>query len=330
LVAGVWTVWEGEEVSARIIHGDCREVLCTLPDASVQCCVTSPPYYNLRDAGDAKQIGLEPSVEEYLAVLVSVFREVRRILKDDGVCFLNLGDSYGRGTRVLWRGDADRGCGSISHSVVTRGGGYGGKAIQSEKQRLMIPARAALSLQADGWVLRDEIIWHKPRPTPYPANDRTVAAHEMIYLLAKQTRYFFDWAAIEEPASYPGLKRKAGKAFRDLAEVDPNAARKRPGVDREITVRETRRKRSVWSVSPSPYKDGHFSTMPPEIAETCIKAGSRPGDTILDPFYGAGTTGIVADRLGRHCVGIELVAANNERSTQRMERDAGLFAEVTT
>lgn len=192
----------------------------------------------------------------------------------------------------------------------------------------MIPARAALALQADGWWLRDEIVWHKPRPTPAPVTDRTVASHEMIYLLAKQPHYYFDYLAIEEPAAYPGLKRKAGKAFRDLAAADPNAARERPGVDREITVRETRRKRSVWSISPSPYRDGHFSTMPPEIAETCVLAGSRVGDTVLDPFYGAGTTGLVADRLQRHCVGIELCPEHVDRSSDRLARDAGMFADV--
>ena len=191
----------------------------------------------------------------------------------------------------------------------------------------MMPARVALALQDDGWYLRDEIVWHKPRPTPFPANDRTVCAHEMIYLLTKKPHYYFDWAAIEEPSAYPGLVRRAGKAFRDLAEVDPVAARKRPGA-RDHVVRETRRKRSVWSVSTTPYKDGHFATMPPEIAKTCILAGSRPGDTILDPFYGAGTTGLVADRLGRHCIGIELLAEHNERSSRRLVKDAGMFAEI--
>lgn len=315
-------------MSIRILQGDARDVLRSLPDGSVQCCVTSPPYYRLRDAGDERQIGMEESPHHYIDQLVAVFRQVRRVLADDGTLWLNLGDSYGRGARVLWSGDADRGCGSISHSAVTRGGAYGVGSIQAEKQRLMIPARTALALQADGWWLRDEIVWHKPRPTPAPVKDRTVAAHEMVYLLAKRSHYYFDYLAIEEPATYPGLRRKAGKAFRDLAASDPNAARKRPGIDREIVVRDTRRKRSVWSVSPSPYKDGHFSTMPPEIAETCIKAGSREGDTVLDPFYGAGTTGLVADRLRRACIGIELNTEHVARSERRIRRDAGMFAEV--
>lgn len=275
------------------MQGDCRTVLRTLADASVQMVCTSPPYYHLRDAGAPGQIGMEDTPELYLAALIDVFRELRRVIKSNGSVFLNLGDSYER------------------------------------KQRLMIPARAALALQADGWILRDEIVWHKPRTTPAPVIDRTVAAHEMIYLLTRQPSYYFDYLAIEEPSAYPGAKRKAGKAFRDLAEADPGAARKRPGADREITVRETRRKRSVWSVSPPPYSDGHFSTMPPEVAEVCIRAGSRVGDIVLDPFYGAGTTGLVADRLQRDCIGIELVADHNHRSSARLTKDAGMFAEVT-
>jgi len=192
------------------------------------------------------------------------------VLADDSTLWLNLGDSY------------------------------------ANKQRMMIPARVALALQADGWWLRDEIVWHKPRTTPAPLKDRTVSAHEMVYLFAKRERYFYDYLAIEEPSAYAGAVRKAGKAFRDLAEADPNAARKRPGVDREITVRETRRARSVWSISPSPYRDAHFATMPRDLAERCVRAGSRIGDTVLDPFGGAGTTALAAQGLGRRALLIEL------------------------
>lgn len=219
----------------------------------------------------AGQIGLEQTPDAYVADMVGLFREVRRVLADDGTLWLNLGDSYG-----------------------------------PDKNRLMIPARVALALQADGWILRDEIVWHKPRTTPSPVKDRTVAAHEMFYLLTKRPVYYFDYLAIEEPSLYPGLVRKAGKAFRDLAASDPNAARKRPGVDREMVVRETKRKRSVWSVSPSPYKDAHFATFAPDLITPCILAGSKAGDTVLDPFSGAGTTALVSQRLGRRSVGIEL------------------------
>jgi len=202
--------------------------------------------------------------------MVCVFSEVRRVLRDDGTLWLNLGDSY------------------------------------AAKQRLMIPARIALALQADGWVLRDEIVWHKPRTTPASVKDRTVAAHEMIYMFAKYEKYYYDYLSIEEPAAYAGVVRKAGKAFRNLAAVDPNAARKRPSADREIVVRETRRKRSVWSVSPSPYKGAHFATFPAGLITPCVLAGCPAGGTVLDPFFGAGTTGLVAQRHGRHYIGIEL------------------------
>jgi len=255
---------------SRILIGDALDMLRTLPDGAAQCCVTSPPYYGLRDYGVAGQIGQEDNPAAYVARLVEVFREVRRVLADDGTSWLNLGDSY------------------------------------ANKQRMMIPARVALALQADGWWLRDEIVWHKPRTTPAPVKDRTVSAHEMVYLFAKRERYFYDYLAIEEPSAYAGLVRKAGKAFRDLAEADPNAARKRPGADREITVRETRRARSVWSISPSPYRDAHFATMPRDLAERCVRAGSRIGDTVLDPFGGAGTTALAAQGLGRRALLIEL------------------------
>lgn len=254
----------------EIVNKDCRIALTDMASQSVHCCVTSPPYFGLRDYGVDGQIGLEKTPDAYVAEMVAVFREVRRVLRDDGTLWLNLGDSY------------------------------------AEKQRLMIPARVALALQADGWWLRDEIIWHKPRTTPAPVKDRTVAAHEMIFLFAKQARYTFDYLAIEEPAAYAGLVRKAGKAFRDMVVSDPNAARKRPGVEREIVVRETRRKRSVWSVSPSPYKDAHFATFPPDLIEPCVLAGCPAGGVVLDPFFGAGTTGLVAQKHGRGCVGIEM------------------------
>lgn len=269
-------------MSTNILTGDCVEMLRTLPDQSVHTCVTSPPYFGLRDYGMAGQIGLEDTPDAFVARLVEVFREVRRVLRNDGTLWLNLGDSY------------------------------------AAKQRLMIPARAALGLQADGWVLRDEIVWHKPRTTPAPVKDRTVAAHEMIYLFAKSKVYSFDYLAIEEPSAYPGLKKKAGKAFRDMAAADPDAARKRPGADREIVVRDTRRKRSVWSVSPSPYKDAHFATFPPDLIEPCVLAGSPVGGTVLDPFFGAGTTGLVSQKHGRDCVGIELNPAYVDIARKRL------------
>ncbi len=319
-------------MSIRILHGDCRDVLRTLADASVQCCVTSPPYFGLRSylppehCDKSKEIGNEATPAEYVAALVDVFREVRRVLHETGVAFLNIGDSYA---------NDDKWGGSTGGKHVKGLHGNTGVGRQRRhtgfkpKDRMMIPARVAIALQDDGWWIRDEIVWHKPRPTPAPVMDRTVCAHEMVYMLTKRAHYFYDWEAVEEPSAYPGLVRKAGKAFRDLAEADPNAARKRPGVEREIVVRETRRARSVLSISPSPYSGAHFATMPGDLANWCIRAGSRKGDTILDPFGGAGTTGIAADRIGRDAILIELVAAHSASQAARLVKDAGMFAEVT-
>jgi DNA modification methylase len=321
----------------RILQGDCRAVLATLPDASVQCVVTSPPYFALRSylpdghPDKSREVGTEQTPDAYVAEMVDVFREVRRVLADTGVVWLNLGDSYAGSWGARGRSD---GTNAPRPDLEARHGtecparnGFGSLGIKP-KDRMMIPARTAIALQADGWWLRDEVVWHKPRPTPNPVMDRTVNAHEMVYLLTKRAHYFFDWEAIEEPSAYPGLVRSAGKAFRDLKDADPNAARKRPGVDRQITVRETRRARSVWSISPSPYSNGHFATMPPDLAERCIKAGTKPGDTVLDPFAGAGTTLLVADRLGRNGIGIELNPAYAAMARARITGDAPLFAEV--
>lgn len=249
----------------EIITGDCLEVLQRHPEKSVNACVTSPPYFGLRDYGHDGQIGLEPTPDEFVAALVAVFREVRRVLRDDGTLWLNLGDSYGK-----------------------------------DKNRLLIPARVAMALQADGWLLRDEIVWHKPRTTPAPVKDRTVAAHEMLYLFAKGPKYYYDYLAIEEPAKYAG----AVKPIRGAQAPKPGDERKYAG--RVITVRETRRKRSVWSVSPSPFKGAHFATFPPDLIEPCILAGCPEGGVVLDPFGGAGTTGLVARQHGRNSILIEL------------------------
>ena len=272
----------------RILTGDCRDLLATLPTGSVQCVVTSPPYFNLRDYQVNGQIGNEKTIDQYVANLVGALSGLKRVLREDGVFFLNLGDAY------------------------------------LNKSRLLVPARVALALQTDGWLLRDEIVWHKPRATPAPLKDRTVPAHEMLYMFAKQPTYYFDYLAIEEPATYAGVTRKAGKAFRDLESQDPNAARKRPSADREIIVRDTRRKRSVWSVSPSPYSNGHFATFPADLITPCIKAGTKPGDTVLDPFGGAGTTGLVAQRLGRDAVLLELNVTYADMARTRINAEGDL------
>ena len=259
--------------SSALHIGDALTVLRTLPAGSARCCVTSPPYFGLRDYGVDGQIGLETTLEGYIAQLVAVFAEVRRVLTDDGTLWLNLGDGY------------------------------------HNKQRHMAPARAALALQADGWWLRDEVVWHKPRTTPHPVKDRTVSAHEMVYTFSKRERYFYDYLAIEEPAAYPGLVRNVRSAFRLQHGEQVEDGRKyanTKGARENVVVRDTRRARSVWSISPQPYLEAHFATMPPALAERCIKAGSAIGDVVLDPFGGAGTTGLAAVRLNRHFCLIDL------------------------
>ena len=249
----------------QILIGDCRDQMRSIPDGSVNTCVTSPPYFGLRDYGHGNQIGREAYPEDFIAAMVEVFREVRRVLRDDGTVWLNLGDCY------------------------------------LSKQRQLIPARVALALQADGWVLRDEIIWHKPRTTPAPVKDRTVAAHEMLFLLTKQERYYYDYAAIEEPAKYAG---SVIRNVRGQQEPKEGSATKYDG--RTVTVRETRRKRSVWSISPSPYKQAHFATFQPDLIEPCILAGCPKGGVVLDPFGGSGTTAGVALKNGRKAILCEL------------------------
>jgi DNA modification methylase len=282
-------------MTMRILIGDCLTRMRELPDQSVHTCVTSPPYFGLRDYGMAGQIGLEDTPDAFVARLVEVFREVRRVLRDDGTLWLNLGDCY------------------------------------RDKQRVMIPARVALALQSDGWMLRDEIVWHKPRTTPAPVKDRTVAAHEMMYLFAKSARYHFDYLAIEEPAAYAGQTRQKSKVFRRLTESRQYTKNDTapPAEDRVFTVRETRRKRSVWSVSPSPYKQAHFATFPPDLIEPCILAGAPVGGTVLDPFGGSGTTAGVALKHGRHAILCELNPAYAAMMRDRAASIAGpLFVEA--
>ena len=287
-----------------VVHlGDCLEVMKTLESGSAQTCVTSPPYWNLRDYGNDAQIGLEGTPEAYIKKLVTLFREVRRVLRDDGTLFLNLGDSYG-----------------------------------PDKNLLGIPWRVALALQGDGWILRQDIIWHKPNPMPESVTDRCTKAHEYVFLLSKSPRYYYNAAAIKEPVTASTVARlaqdidnqrgsdrvpgktngpmKAVRSKRDSfrrdgskrAEVMPGQSMGTHRPDREESsyALDTRNKRSVWTVATRGFREAHFATMPVELAETCILAGSRPGDTVLDPFMGAGTTAYAALKHQRNAVGAEL------------------------
>ena len=315
----------------ELLQGDCLQQLATLPAASVQCCVTSPPYWGLRDYGTPGQLGLEATPDEYVANMVAVFRAVRRVLRDDGTLWLNLGDSYaGSGpsgasyqseTTKRREGMDTDGAFRISKTLGQRGLTYAEKkpippAGLKPKDLVGIPWRVAFALQADGWYLRQDIIWHKPNPMPESVTDRCTKAHEYIFLLTKQPKYYYDNEAVKEAGNYePATRDKSAEGYTaDYAFGDRFSSGAR-----QYGVAGKRNKRSVWTVTTKPYKGAHFATFPPDLIEPCVLAGSKPGDTLLDPFNGAGTTGVVAMRHGRRYIGIELNADYLEMSCKRIQ-----------
>jgi len=306
-----------------IYQGDCLDILPTLEAKSIQCCVTSPPYYGLRDYGCAGQIGLEDSPNEYVEKLVAVFAEVKRVLKDDGVLWLNIGDSYYNyrpgGVSQVKQTLANN-SGAVVEITSKRNSKFNGI---KEKDLIGIPWRVAFALQQDGWYLRQDIIWHKPNPMPESVRDRCTRAHEYIFLLSKSPKYYFDSEALREPGVYPaGIKAAKGSTKRSQ-QVGVSA---RPP---EYKVYDGfRNKRSVWTVTTKPFKGAHFATFPEEIPRTCILAGSKKGDTILDPFSGAGTTGVVAEKLDRKYIGIELNPQYTKLAEDRIRNVQPLFAGV--
>lgn len=315
-------------MTVHILTGDCRDVLRTLADGSVRCCVTSPPYYGLRDYGVDGQIGLEQTPEEYIAAMVDVFRCVRDVLADDGTLWLNIGDSYnaagrtGHGTRVGFKQGTNR--------ASAAGADQCRPSVDSLKPKdlIGIPWMLAFALRADGWYLRQDIIWSKPNPMPESVRDRCTKAHEYVFLLSKSARYYYDAKAIAEAGEWCGKQLGIVRGTKVRAEAMGRApsGNERPGAD--ATAPDLRNKRSVWEVATQPFSEAHFATFPPALIEPCILAGSRPGDTILDPFGGAGTTGLVADRLQRNAVLIELNPQYAEMARKRIHGDAPLFAEV--
>lgn len=297
---------------ATLYHGDCLEVLRQLPAGSVQCCVTSPPYFGLRDYGCDGQIGLEPTPEEYVARLVAVFAEVRRVLADDGVCWVNLGDSYANDGK--WGGSSGGKHVPALHGNTGIGRGKKSTGLKP-KDLIGIPWRVAFALQADGWYLRQDIIWAKPNPMPESVTDRCTKAHEYLFLLTKSARYFWDAEAIAEKST--GRPAWSGDCafIANSGRNDWSSKDKKPG-------RETRNRRSVWTVATQPYSGAHFAVMPPKLIEPCILAGSRRGDLILDPFNGAATVGVVAVQHGRRYLGIELNPEYIRISLDRLRLDA--------
>lgn len=267
-----------ESGDVTLHHGNALTVSESLPSGSVQTIVTSPPYYGLRDYGETGQMGSESSLSEYIEGMVALFAELRRVLAEDGTLWLNIGDSYsatvtnngGYSARSMLRG------GNVSENEKGRRANDGARARKLEavagpKNLLGVPWRVALALQADGWILRSDIIWAKPNPMPESVTDRPTKSHEHLFLFTKNANYFYDAAAIAEVAD-----------------------------------EGTRNKRDVWTVATTPFPGSHFAVYPPELIRPCIRAGSRPGDTVLDPFSGSGTTGAVATFEGRKYIGIDL------------------------
>jgi DNA modification methylase len=331
-VYGVTPYWSDPWLT--VYQGDCREVMAAMEPASVHCVVTSPPYWGLRDYGSTGQLGLEPTPEAYVENMVAVFREVRRVLRDDGTVWLNLGDSYATtapGTVV----DAANMAGK--HSNGDRYRRPDTPRGLKPKDLVGIPWRVAFALQADGWYLRSDIIWSKPNPMPESVTDRPTKSHEYLFLLSKSPRYYFDAKAVAEPAEYSGPngaqhspygqgftrrsatweERKAAGASRGGTGFDVAAGRKGAGnqtvvhgegLSHDLGSGLSRNIRSVWTIATQPYPGAHFATFPPKLVEPCVKAGCPVDRTVLDPFAGSGTTGMVAQRLSRKAVLIDLNA----------------------
>ena len=332
----------------RVIFGDCRDTMRDLKaqGVRVQCCVTSPPYFGLRDYGHPGQIGLEKTPAEYVAALVEVFDGVRELLADDGVLWLNLGDSYnaagreGHGTRQGYKQGSNRASATKADNCRPS------VADLKPKDLVGIPWRVAFALQAAGWYLRQDIIWHKPNPMPESVTDRCTKAHEYLFLLTKSERYYWDAEAMRERAVAADIGAMDGGAQRQADGTDANDGRnfrskansfKRDGSKRAEVIpgqtvgthraeREestygtfTRNRRSVWTVPTQPYAGAHFAVFPAALIEPCVLAGSRPGDVVLDPFMGSGTTAQVAQALGRQWIGCEL---NTEYAPLQQARTA--------
>lgn len=356
-------------MTVSILVGDVREQLRTLESDSIHCVVTSPPYWGLRDYGVDGQIGLEASPAEFIATMVDVFEEVRRVLRPDGTCWINMGDSYASnggpagpmtGAQFINR--------QRSKNAICKANRAGGQFGLKPKDLVMMPHRLAIALQDAGWWVRQDIVWNKPNPMPESVRDRCTKAHEYIFLLSKSERYYYDAEAISEQCSENTNPRRAGNGVgfghgtdadsrkrgrvktpagwatgtnrkhteltgnftkdRKLAEVG-SGTKNNGSFDAAMAVMpEKRNKRSVWSMVTEPCKEAHFATFPTELPETCIKAGCPPGGIVLDPFFGAGTTGLVADRLQRDCIGIELNPAYAEIARKRIQGESSLLAVV--
>lgn len=311
----------------EILAGDCRETLKTLTDQSINTCITSPPYWGLRDYGEEEQLGMEDTPEEFVKNLVQVFREVKRVLRDDGTVWLNLGDSYASN-----QSSGDRVTGYSSFQASNKGK-FGGRQVVpptlKAKDLVGIPWRVAFALQQDGWYLRQDIIWHKPNSMPESVTDRCTKAHEYIFLLSKQAKYYYDHEAIREDCEGVDERQWAEeyKAVGSVLQGESNAEIKRTKrYNKDGSFK--RNKRSVWTVTTKPYKEAHFATFPMDLIEPCVLAGCPEGGTVLDPFGGSGTTGQIADGHNRNAILCELNPEYIEISKKRLGVGTDLFSEV--
>jgi DNA modification methylase len=337
-------------VSVHILIGDCRERLRELPDASVHCCVTSPPYFGLRDYGVDGQMGLEPTPDEFVAGMVEVFREVRRVLRDDATLWLNIGDSYASGRGASQGVDPKQGARRFGKRPQD-----GKLEGLKNKDLIGIPWMLAFALRADGWFLRSDIIWAKPNGMPESVQDRPTRSHEMVFLLSKSPRYFYDNEALRTPPAPSSETRLAQNVEAQAGSDRANGGEKTNGPMKAVRRSDkqrghTRRHdgfndrwdamerseqlagganlKSVWWLAPAQFRDSHFATMPESLAEICVLGGCPRGGTVLDPFGGAGTTGLVADRLQRDAILIELNPEYAAIAERRLGKDGGMFAEV--
>ncbi len=316
--------------TVTLYHGDCLDVLSSLPAASVDCVVTSPPYFGLRDYGVDGQHGMEASPAEYVETMRAVFAEVRRVLADDGTLWLNLGDSYA---------SASGGAPQSGNTLTTGGARFSRPRSQGyvpPKNLLGIPWRVAVALQDDGWILRNDIIWHKPNAMPESVKDRMSTTHEHVFLFSKSRRYWFGLDRIREPVAYPaddpknswardskeadvpGHAMRQHRAGRSRQERKELCAPTRRGAMPDAAVGDSgflpnaqgRNPGDVWSIPTQPFPEAHYAVMAPALARRCVTAGCKPAGVVLDPYHGAGTTGVVATQLGHRYVGIELSADN--------------------
>lgn len=328
-------------MTVQILRGDCRDVLKSLPDESVHCVVTSPPYFGLRDYGMEGQIGLEPTPAEFADQMVSIFREVRRVLRSDGTLWLNLGDSYAGSGKGGNPPDSPHQKQATNAGSIVRGkriergaGRWGGGNLPSfegikPKDLIGIPWMVAFALRADGWWLRQDIIWQKPNPMPESVTDRPTSCHEHIFLLSKSQKYFFDSDAVREPLSSVTIDRlkykrtSASKWFGNGS--NDTDMRGTSGARANLNGRNIR---NVWTIPTSAFPGAHFATFPQKLVEPCIKAGCPVEGTVLDPFGGAGTVGLVASQLNRSAILIELNADYAALATNRINGDSGMFPAI--